>query len=90
MEVANGEAYSRQAFENYFFAADVVIGVLAGERSGGDLPTADHEEWVEIVTGTDDPFGPSGSSHDGQLWADIIAGFYYVRHLFNHPLGRRN
>jgi hypothetical protein len=34
MEVAEGEAYSRQAFESYFFAADVIVGVLAGEGSG--------------------------------------------------------
>jgi len=79
MEVAEGEAYPRQAFESYFFAADVIVGVLADEESGDGL-SVDSQDGVKIVSGTDSRFGPSGPSKDGQppVWEDIIVGFYYV------------
>jgi len=79
MEVAEGEAYSRQAFESYFFAADVIVGVLAGEGTG-DRSSVNHQDGVDIVSGTDSPFGSSDLSKDDQplVWEDIIVGFYYV------------
>lgn len=79
MEVAEGQAYSRQAFESYFFAADVIVGVLVGEGNR-DCVNIDHQGGVDIVSGTDSPFGSLGLSKDGQplVWEDIIAGFYYV------------
>ena len=79
MEVAEGERYSRQAFENYFFSADVIVGVLA--EGSGDDSSIERQDGVEIVSGTSgDPFGSSGSTGDGQpsAWGDLIAGFYYV------------
>jgi len=90
MEVAEGEEYTRQAFESYFFAADVVIGVLAGGQ-GGDGPSDSCQDGDEIVPGTDYPFGPSGSSKDGQplVWEDVIVGFYYVSISSSPPPGQR-
>lgn len=83
MEVAEGEAYPRQAFESYFFAADVIVGVLADEGSG-DGVSVDHRGGVDIISGTNGPFGSSGLSKDGQplVWEDVIVGFYYVGCLF--------
>lgn len=80
MEVAEGETYSREAFESYFFAADVIVGVLAAE-GGGDGVCVESRDGVEIVSSrTDGPFGPSGSSKDGRppVWKDIVVGSYYV------------
>jgi len=79
MEVAEGEKYSKQAFEHYFFAADVIVGVLADERSE-DGAIFDRQDGVAIVSGDNGPLGPSGLSADSQplLWEDIIVGFYYV------------
>jgi len=84
MEVSEGEEYSREDFERYFFVADVVVGVLAGERSGdGRL-----EDGVEIDPGTGSPFGPS---KDGQpvVWEDVIVGFYYVGPFSSRTLGKK-
>ena len=79
MEVAQGEEYARQAFESYFFAADVVVGVLSAERCDDNL--SDCQDGAEIIPGSGHPFGPSGSSKDDQplVWEDVIIGFYYVR-----------
>ena len=78
IEVAEGERYSRRAFESYFFA-DVIVGLLAdeGNRTGGSVK---HQEGVDIVSRADNLFGSSGSSEDGQppRWEDIIVGFCYV------------
>jgi len=80
MEVAEGESYSRQAFESYFFAADVIVGVLTGEGSGDGF-CAYHQDGVDIISGKDSPFGSSDLSKDSQplVWEYIIAGFYYVK-----------
>jgi len=80
MEVAEGEKYSRQAFESYFFAADVIVGVLADEGNGTG-GSVDRRDGVDIVSGADNPFGSLGSSKDGQPpgWEDIIVGFYYIK-----------
>jgi hypothetical protein len=80
MEVAQGEEYSREAFESYFFAGDVIVGVLVDERNG-DGQSVDSHDGVEIVPGTNSPFG---ASRDNQsfAWEDVIAGFYYVGCLF--------
>jgi len=89
MEVAEGEEYTREAFEGYFFAADVVVGVFARERSGDGLG-AGTEDGVEIASGTGNPLGPPGSSKDGLplAWEDIIAGFYYVGFFSSPPFGK--
>ena len=86
MEVAEGEAYPRRAFESYFFAADVVVGVLVGERNS-NRSSLDHQDGVEIAPGVDNPFGPSGSWNGGQppVWEDAIAGFYYVGRFSGRP-----
>jgi len=87
MEVAEGETYSGRAFESYFFAADVIIGVLAGEGAG-DCSSVNHQNGVDVVSETDSPFGSSDLSRDGQplVWEDIIVGFYYVCCLFPRSL----
>ena len=79
MEVAEGEAYSRQAFESYFFAADVFVGVLADERIDGVF-VAQPGGGPDIAVEKDDFFDSPGSSKDGKplVWEDVIAGFYYV------------
>ena len=86
MEVAEGEEYTRQAFESYFFAADVVAGVLAGDGLSESCQDGD-----EIVPGTGYTFGPSCSSKDGHppVWEDVIVGFYYVGFPFSHPFEKR-
>ena len=80
MEVTQGEEYSREAFESYFFADDVIVGVLADEENG-DGQSVDCQDGVEIVPGTNSTFG---ASRDDQpfAWEDVIAGFYYVCCLF--------
>jgi len=82
MEVAEGEEYSREAFEGYFFAADVFVGVLAGESLSAGRP----EDGIEITHGVGSPFGPS---KDGQplVWEDVIVGFYYVSFSSGRLLG---
>ena len=84
MEVAEGEAYPREAFESYFFAADVVVGVIVGGGRGDGFAVDDRRNGVEIVSGADGPFGPSGSSKDGNppVWKDIVVGFYYAGRSF--------
>ena len=79
MDVAEGETYSRQAFESYFFAANVIVGLLADEGNGTG-GSVERQEGIDIVSRADNPFGSSGSSEDGQppRWEDIIIGFYYV------------
>ena len=79
MEVAEGEAYSRQAFESYFFAADVFVGILADERIDGVF-VAQPGGGPDIAVDKDDFFDSPGSSKDGKplVWEDVIAGFYYV------------
>ena len=79
MEVAEGEAYSRQAFESYFFAADVFVGILANEGAGGVF-VAEPGGGPDIAVDKDGFFDSPGSSKDGKppIWEDVIAGFYYV------------
>lgn len=90
MEVAEGEKYSRQAFESYFFAADVVVGVLAEKRNGDGL-SVDRQDGVEIAPGMDSPFNLSGSPKDGKpsVWEDIIVGFYYVSCFSGCPFWKK-
>ncbi|KAF9779780.1 hypothetical protein BJ322DRAFT_339688 [Thelephora terrestris] len=80
MEVAEGESYSRQAFEGYFFAADVIVGVLAAEGNGDGF-SVDQQAAAQVIPGTDRPLGLSGSSQDGKplVWGNVVAGFYYVK-----------
>jgi hypothetical protein len=89
MEVVEGDTYSRQAFESYFFAADVIVGVLAGGH--GLNFSIDLQDGVEIVSRKDAPLGSPGSLSEGQpiVWEDVIAGFYYVgAHSFCPPENR--
>ena len=52
MEVAEGERYSRQAFESYFFAADVIVSLLADKRNGTG-GSVESQEGVNIVSRED-------------------------------------
>ena len=75
MEVAEGEDYSKQAFESYFFAADVIVGILSGKGSDDQR------------VGVQDAPSPSSLCEDGQplVWEDVVAGFYYVRCFISWP-----
>lgn len=60
---------SQEAFEAYFFAADVFIGIV-GE--GANVIARHMTEGVdEVVMGVE-------QSKGGRSWKDCIAGFYYV------------
>ena len=90
MEVAEGESYSRQAFEGYFFAADVIVGVLAAEGNGDGF-SVDQQAGVQVIPGTDRLLGLSGSSQDGKplVWESVVAGFYYVGFFLSRRLARK-
>ena len=80
-----GTRLSRDAFEAYFFAADVLVGVqLSREdlvRLGVDVHAASEAD------------GPIPSNNvtledvrNKREWKDCIAGFYYVGPLYSLPL----
>ena len=75
MEVAEGEKYSRQAFESYFFAADVIVGILSGKGSN------------DQQVGVQDAPSLSSLCEDGQplVWEEVVAGFYYVCCFISWP-----
>ena len=58
----------------------MIVGVLADERNG-DGQSVDCHDGVEIVPGTNSPFGASRGNQPF-AWEDVIAGFYYVSCLF--------
>lgn len=65
-EILPGETYTQAMFEAYFFAADVIIAVVAGQ----DHPTLANDQsdvGLDIQT-----------AQDGRLWQDCLAGCYYV------------
>lgn len=64
-EILQGETYTLEMFENYFFAADVIVGII-GE---GEAPGVD---------GASTPVGIE-EARNGRKWEDCVAGVYYVK-----------
>lgn len=77
-ETAPGEMYERTAFESYFFAGDVIVG-LTGSGS--------EQETSKVPQGALDGLKEATEldidievTRAGRTWEDCIAGFYYVRY----------
>lgn len=64
-EILQGETYSMEAFESYYFAADVIVGII-GE---GEMPGAD---------GGSVPLSIE-AERNGRSWEECVAGTYYVK-----------
>ena len=64
---------SRNEFEAYFFARDVIVGI--GEERPGD------EEDGQVLEG-DGGVNALLVAKGDRNWAEVIAGFYYVRRIF--------
>ena len=80
-EVAEGARYTRQDFEAYYFAADVLIGLRASEREIKllEIDAPDIQEDKGLVI--DATIGIE-AVRNGRPWQECIAGFYYVRRAF--------
>ncbi|EPQ55084.1 acyl-CoA N-acyltransferase [Gloeophyllum trabeum ATCC 11539] len=68
-EVAPGEVYTREAFEAYFFAADVFVAIV-GDGDTSQIDTV--EDGREVALGL-------GEAKGAREWRDCVAGFYYVK-----------
>jgi hypothetical protein len=74
---------TRDAFEAYFFAADVCIGILGASTTEtplhpGDSTVSAREFQGVRVRNVDISIE---AARAGRAWEDCIAGFYYVRAL---------
>lgn len=72
-ETPQGEEYTRAAFDAYFFAGDVIIGVIGSDAS---IWSAAAETLVDDVSRVDLDIQKAGA---GRSWEECVAGFYYVR-----------
>ncbi len=65
---------SQVAFEGYFFACDVFIGVIPAPNSkAGEITVVDQDQQVRSI-----------ESEKGERdWEDCIGGFYYVSLILN-------
>ena len=70
-EILPGGAYSRDQFDAYYFAADVLVAVLGQPAEDGRADPLDGEDGSPITTGFADAVG-------GRSWEECIAGCYYV------------
>lgn len=70
-EVHDGMTYPQEGdmgqdkFEDYFFSADVFVGIV------GSLPRT-------IISGSEQPSLEIEEERAGRTWNDCIAGYYYV------------
>ena len=70
-EVIDGMTYpqekdmGQEKFEDYFFSADVFVGIV------GSLPRT-------IISGSEQPSLDIEEERAGRTWDDCIAGYYYV------------
>jgi hypothetical protein len=69
-EILQGEAYTRDAFDAYFMAADVIVAVAG--HGNAPASVSDSAAVVEVQSGIDE-------ARDGRSWDECVAGFYYVR-----------
>ena len=65
---------SRSEFEAYFFARDVIVGI--GEERAGD------EADGTVLDGARGVNALLAAKGD-RTWTDVVAGFYYVRSIFD-------
>jgi hypothetical protein len=76
-EVLPNEAYSRDAFEAYFFAGDVVLGIV--ENQTENLDAIDVLKGAEVRKGEAREIGLDVDfARAGRSWEECVAGFYYV------------
>lgn len=69
-ELAQGltwESYTREAYEAYFWAADVFVAIGSSEDEGGA-----NGEGVEVELDVE-------KARKGRTWEDSVAGWYYVK-----------
>lgn len=75
-EALPGERLTKEAFVSYYFAADVLLGLVTSEddllKLGASCSDLDEETGKEIQTDFD-------AVRAGRDWKDCVAGFYYVR-----------
>jgi hypothetical protein len=71
-EVKDGKTYPQEddmgqdKFEDYFFSADVFVGIVAGSLPG------------TFISGSEQPSLEIEEERAGRTWNDCIAGYYYV------------
>lgn len=65
-ELRAGEAYTRAAYEAYYWAADVLVGIVGQDGAEGGEDGQVVEVDVERARG-------------GRAWAACVAGCYYVK-----------
>lgn len=74
-ETLVGERLTREAFESYFFAADVILGLIVSGQSlvglGVDVDALEEGKGKEEDLAFD-------KVREGKVWADCVAGLYYV------------
>jgi len=68
-EILQGETYTQASFEAYFFAADVLIGIISTDTQKLDGSPVDGSE---VSYGIEEARG-------GRSWVEAVAGLYYVK-----------
>ncbi|RPD57750.1 hypothetical protein L226DRAFT_537624 [Lentinus tigrinus ALCF2SS1-7] len=71
-EIQPGEVYSRDQFDAYYFAADVLVAVLGLPAQDGVADPLDAEDGSQVSVGFGEAIG-------GRTWEECIAGCYYVK-----------
>ncbi|KAH9855989.1 hypothetical protein C2E23DRAFT_866553 [Lenzites betulinus] len=71
-EILPGESYTRAQFEAYFFAADILVAVLALPSSDGAVDVLAGPDGTQVQIGLAEAVG-------GRTWEESIAGCYYVK-----------
>ncbi|TDL23011.1 hypothetical protein BD410DRAFT_787821 [Rickenella mellea] len=76
-ETREGETLSREAFEAYFFAESVIVGIvhegdLLGLSNEKDTTEIEGMQMKEVVISSED-------ARAERAWEECVAGFYYVK-----------
>ena len=82
-EILPGEVYTREQFDAYYFAADVLVAVTALPAQDGAADPLDAEDGSQVTVGFGEVIG-------GRAWEECIAGCYYVSSLPFGPLVHRH
>jgi hypothetical protein len=76
-------AYTRAAFEAYFWAADVIIAIGQRGDDAADGRSDDGQVQVQVQVQNQNVGSGSGDlleiSRGGRSWEDALVGFYYVK-----------
>lgn len=72
-EILQGETYTQASFEAYFFAADVLIGIISDPTDVDDV-----KNFCGMADATPTTTG-IGESKGKRSWVEAIAGVYYVK-----------